>query len=41
MQINQNTRLLSRKQYYMKPEAAAGIAPTIEGLIAAGVLIET
>ena len=30
-----------RKQYYMKPEAELGIASTVEGLLAAGVLIET
>ena len=37
----QNVKLPWRKQYYMKPEAELGIASTVEGLLAAGVLIET
>lgn len=39
IQTRPNAKLSWRKQYYMKPEAQ--IAPTIECLIAAGVLIET
>ena len=41
IQVTPNAKLPWRNQYYMKPEAVVGIAPTIEGLINAGVLIET
>ena len=37
----QNVKLPWRRQYYMRPEAKMGIAFTIEGVIAAGVLVET